>query len=166
MPKASRTPPIKEALEGMEKAEDEEQKFLRRAAILLAAMHLSTRSNTMLRATYNSLTESLDHYMGQSHELRHVIKEVGWDDESWPELHDEHLKEAREKLGHEVEEALINLNEKADMQDRWNDFDGNSPAANIRSQTEDWINDLATTPSRSPPTLQEIPDAPFSQQGG
>ena len=88
---------------------------------------LSTRSNSGLQAASEALTESLERYMGKSRELRHVIKEEGWDDESWPELHDEYLKEASEKLGIEVEEALINLNDKADMQDRWNDFEGNSP---------------------------------------
>ena len=91
MPTASRTPPIKEALERMEKAEDEVRKFLRRAAILLVATRSNTRSNTTLQATYKALTESLDHYREQSHELRHVIKETRWDNESWPELHDEHL---------------------------------------------------------------------------
>ena len=83
----------------------------------------STRSNSGLQATGKALAEGLDCYMGKSGKLRHVIKEVGWDDDSWPELHDVHLKEAREKLGHEVKEALINLNEKTDVQDRWNDFD-------------------------------------------
>ena len=72
------------------------------------------------------------------------VKEEGGDDEPGPGPHDKHLKEAREKLGHEVEEGPINLNEKADTQDRWSDS--------------------TTTPIKLTPTLQELPDVPFSQQ--
>ena len=83
----------------------------------------STRPNTGRQATSDSLTESLQRYMGKSHNLRQTIKEEGWDDATWPELHERSLEDDREKLGNEVEEALINLNDKADMQDRWNDFE-------------------------------------------
>ena len=134
MPKASPTPPVKEALEEMGKAEDEVKFFLRQATILLAptqtatsSKHLpitppsssSTRSKTGLRATSESLDKSVDRYEEKSHELGNIIKEEGWDDASWPKLHNKSLQDARERLGREVDKAIIKLDARANMRETW-----------------------------------------------
>ena len=138
MPKASPTPPVKEALEEMGKAEDEVRFFLRQKTILLASTLTETNTrhllstpppstSTGLRATSESISESLQRYMDKSHEMGHIIKEEGWDNASWPELHDKNLQDAREKLRDEGERAIIILDYIANIQERWDEFEGNSP---------------------------------------
>ena len=103
--------------------------------------------------------------MGKSRGLRHIIKEEGWDDATWPELHDKNLKDAREKLGDEVEEAIINLKDKTDIQERRGDLKGNStPANGNRSKTKEWVNDLTSTPVRPLANWQEIASTRLSPQ--
>ena len=116
--------------------------WLQSPASSVASVSSSASSNrsTRIVSIVDLLGVSCQHYMASSRELLQIITDSGWNACTWPELQHDTVMEAREALGEKVEEAIANLEERADVLEGWNNFDNHGTprlgSLEVRSQKQ------------------------------